>query len=161
MRDRCQIFQKNKIKNIQLKSFANGELNLKKNSIEFNDKSSRTGKWLFKLLPFLFLFLGIRLIYSGITNEHNIQIFLELLSGILFLLIPLGLFYGTNFKWTNRKKISIDEIDNVKIKKIFGNIFVDFKLKDNSTRRVYNIKDLADWIVIRNYLTERKVNCPN
>ncbi|WP_143521387.1 hypothetical protein [Psychroflexus halocasei] len=116
---------------------------------------------MFKLLPFLFLFLGIRLIYSGITNEHNIQIFLELLSGILFLLIPLGLFYGTNFKWTNRKKISIDEIDNVKIKKIFGNIFVDFKLKDNSTRRVYNIKDLADWIVIRNYLTERKVNCPN
>lgn len=33
-----------KMKNIQLKSFANGDINLKSDSIEFNDKSGRTGK---------------------------------------------------------------------------------------------------------------------
>lgn len=149
------------MKNIQLKSFANGDINLKSDSIEFNDKSGRTGKQLFKFLPFLFLVLGIRLVFSGITDEHNIQIFLRLLSGILFLSIPLTLFYGSNFNRTNRKKISIHEIDNVKIRKIFGDISIDFNLKNNSTRRVHNIKDITDWKIIKNYLTERKVNCLN
>ena len=45
--------------NIQLKSYANGEINLKEETIEFNDKSSRMNKVLFKIYPFLFLFFGI------------------------------------------------------------------------------------------------------
>jgi len=33
----------------------------------------------------------------------------------------------------------------MKIKKILGGIMIDFKLKDNSARRVYNIKNMTDW----------------
>ncbi len=145
--------------NIQLKSYANGEINLKENTIEFNDKSSRMNKGLFKIYPFLFLIFGVYQIYSGLTAGQEIRI-LGILSGILLLSFPV-MTYHSNFIRTNRKEIGITGIKSVEMKKIFGEILIDFKLKDNSTRRVYNIKNIKDWELIKNYLTERKVNCLN
>jgi hypothetical protein len=145
--------------NIQLKSYANGEINLKENTIEVNDKSSRMNKGLFKIYPFLFLIFGVYQIYSGLTAGQEIRI-LGILSGILLLSFPV-MTYHSNFIRTNRKEIGITGIKSVEMKKIFGEILIDFKLKDNSTRRVYNIKNITDWELIKNYLTERKVNCLN
>jgi hypothetical protein len=145
--------------NIQLKSYANGEINLKEETIEFNDKSSRMNKGLFKIYPFLFLIFGVYQIYSGLTAGQEIRI-LGILSGILLLSFPV-MTYHSNFIRTNRKEIGITGIKSVEMKKIFGEILIDFKLKDNSTRRVYNIKNITDWELIKNYLTERKVNCLN
>jgi hypothetical protein len=45
--------------------------------------------------------------------------------------------------------------------KPFGEILIDFKLKDTSTRRVYTIKNIPAWELIKKYLTERKVNYLN
>lgn len=126
------------MKNIKLKSLANGEINLKDNRVEFNDKSSRMNKIVFKLYPFLFLFYGIFQIYLGLISDKEIQIILRIISGILLISIPAMIFYS-NFFRTNKKEIGLNEIKNVKMKKIFGEILIDFKLKDNSTRRVYNI----------------------
>ncbi|MET6989641.1 hypothetical protein [Sediminicola arcticus] len=148
------------MKNIQLKSFANGEINLKEKSVEFDDKSSRVNKGIFKIYHFIFLFFGIYQIYSGIISEREIQIILRIISGILLISIP-ALFYHSNFIRTNKKEIELDEIKEVKMKKIFGEILIDFKLKDNSTRRVYNIKNMTDWNLIKSYLTERKIMCLN
>lgn len=147
------------MKNIQLKSSANGEINLKENKIEFNDKSSRMNNVLFKIYPFLFLIFGAYQIYSGMTAGQETRI-LGIISGILLLSLPI-MTYHSNFIRTNRKEIKVTEIENVKVKKIFGEILIDFMLKDNSTRRVYNIKKLSDWETIKNYLTERKVSCLN
>jgi hypothetical protein len=146
--------------NIQLKSNANGEINLKEETIEFNDKSSRMNKVLFKIYPFLFLFFGIYENYSGIISESGIQITLGIMTGILLVSIP-AMLYHSNFFRTNKKEIDLNEIKDVKMKKIFGEILIDFKLKDNSTRRVYNIKNITDWNLIKSYLTERKVECLN
>jgi|TARA_B110000238_G_C15793495_1_gene296986 hypothetical protein len=145
--------------NIQLKSYANGEINLKENTIEVNDKSSRMNKGLFKIYPFLFLIFGVYQIYSGLTAGQEIRI-LGILSGILLLSFPV-MTYHSNFIRTNRKEIGITGIKSVEMKKIFGEILIDFKLKDNSTRRVYNIKNMTDWNLIKSYLTERKVECLN
>jgi hypothetical protein len=145
--------------NIQLKSYANGEINLKENTIEVNDKSSRMNKGLFKIYPFLFLIFGVYQIYSGLTAGQEIRI-LGILSGILLLSFPV-MTYHSNFIRTNRKEIGITRIKSVEMKKIFGEILIDFKLKDNSTRRVYNIKNMTDWNLIKSYLTERKVECLN
>jgi hypothetical protein len=148
------------MKTIQLKSFANGEINLKENKVELNDKSSRMNIGLFKLQHFIFLFFGIYCIYTGIIAEREIQIFLRILSGILLLSIP-AMTYNSNFFRTNKKELDLNEIENVKMKKIFGEILIDFKLKNNTTRRVYNIKNITDWNLIKSYLTERKVECLN
>ncbi len=148
------------MKNIQLKSFANGEINLKENTVEFNDKSGRMSKEIFKIYPFLFLFFGLYQIYLGVISERETQIVLRTLSGILLVSIP-AIFYHSNFFRTNKKEIELNEIENVKMKKIFGEILVDFKLKDSSTRRVYNIKNMSDWNLIKSYLTERKIVCLN
>jgi hypothetical protein len=145
--------------NIQLKSYANGEINLKENTIEVNDKSSRMNKGLFKIYPFLFLIFGVYQIYSGLTAGQEIRI-LGILSGILLLSFPV-MTYHSNFIRTNRKEIGITGIKSVEMKKIFGEILIDFKLKDNSTRRVYNIKNMTDWNLIKSYLTKRKVECLN
>jgi hypothetical protein len=145
--------------NVQLKSYANGEINLKENTIEVNDKSSRMNKGLFKIYPFLFLIFGVYQIYSGLTAGQEIRI-LGILSGILLLSFPV-MTYHSNFIRTNRKEIGITGIKSVEMKKIFGEILIDFKLKDNSTRRVYNIKNMTDWNLIKSYLTERKVECLN
>ena len=146
--------------NIQLKSHANGEINLKEDKVKFNDKSSRMNKGIFRIYPFLFLFFGIYQIYSGIISEGEIQIILRILTGILFVSIPVIIVHS-NFFRTNKKEIELNEIKNVKMKKIFGEILIDFKLNDSSTRRVYNIKNMADWDLIKNYLTERKIKCLN
>lgn len=148
------------MKKIPLKSFANGEINLKMNAVEFNDKSSRMNEGIFKIYPFLFLFFGIYQIYSGIISEREIQIVLRMFSGILFISIP-AILYNSNFFRTNKKEIKHNEIENVKMKKIFGEILIDFKLKDNSTRRVYNIKNMTDWNLIKSYLTLQKITCLN
>jgi len=148
------------MKNIQLKSFANGEINLKENTVEFNDKSGRMSKGIFKIYPFLFLFFGLYQIYLGVISERETQIVLRILSGILFVSIP-AMFYHSNFFRTNKKEIELNEIENVKMKKIFGEILIDFKLKNSSTRRVYNIKNMSDWNLIKSYLTERKIICSN
>ncbi|MFT7050483.1 MAG: hypothetical protein ACJAZK_001079 [Psychroserpens sp.] len=148
------------MKNIQLKSFANGEINLKEKSIELDDKSSRMNKGMFKIYPFIFLFFGIYQIYSGIISEREIQIILRIISGILLISIP-AMVYHSIFLRTNKREIELNEIKNVKMKKIFGEILIDFKLKDNSTRRVYNIRNITEWNIIKDYLTERKVECLN
>jgi len=148
------------MKNIQLKSFANGEINLKENTVEFNDKSGRMSKGIFKIYPFMFLFFGLYQIYLGVISERETQIVLRILSGILFVSIP-AMFYHSNFFRTNKKEIELNEFENVKMKKIFGEILIDFKLKDSSTRRVYNIKNMSDWNLIKSYLTERKIVCLN
>lgn len=145
---------------IELKSYANGEISLKEKKIEFNDKSSRMNKGLFIIFPFLFLVFGIYQLYSGIIAERETQIVLKVLSGILLLSIP-AMFYHSNFIRTNKKEIELNEIKDVKMKKIFGEILIDFKLKDNSTRRVYNIKNITDWYFIKSYLTEREIICLN
>jgi hypothetical protein len=146
--------------NIKLKSHANGELNLKENTVEFNDKSSRMNKWIFRIYPFLFLFFGIYQIYSGIISETQIQIILRIITGVLMVSIP-AMVYHSNFFRTNKKEIKLNEIKDVKMKKIFGEILIDFTLNDNSTRRVYNIKNMTDWNLIKSYLTERNINCLN
>ncbi|MCU4190150.1 hypothetical protein M9Q43_13385 [Flavobacterium sp. HXWNR29] len=145
---------------INLKSQANGEINLKENTIEFNDKSSRMNKTLFKIFPFLFLIFGIYQLYSGIIAGREIQIILRILSGVLLLIIPV-MFYHSNFIRTNKKIIELNEIKDVKMKKIFGEILIDFKLKDNSTRRVYNVKNMTDWNLVKTYLLEKNINCSN
>lgn len=148
------------MKSIQLKPIGNGEINLKENAVEFNDKSSRMNKGIFKIYPFLFLFFGIYQIYSGIVSESESQIVLRILSGILLVSIP-AMVYHSNFFRTNKKEIELNEIKGVKMKKVLGEILIDFKLKDNSTRRVYNIKNIADWHLIKSYLTEKKITCLN
>jgi hypothetical protein len=146
--------------NIKLKSHANGEINLKEETVEFNDKSSRMNKGIFRIYPFLFLFFGIYQIYSGIISEREIQIILRIISGILLVSIP-AIVYHSNFFRTNKKEIELNEIKDVEMKKIFGEILIDFKLKDNSTRRVYNIKNMTDWNLIKSYLTEKNIICLN
>lgn len=148
------------MKNIKLKSLANGEINLKDNRVEFNDKSSRMNKIVFKLYPFLFLFYGIYQIYLGLISDEEIQIILRIISGILFISIPTMIYHSSFFR-TNKKEIELNEIKNVKMKKIFGEILIDFKLKDNSTRRVYNIQHIDDWNLIKSYLIEKSVLCLN
>lgn len=148
------------MKNIQLKSLANGEIYLKEKSVEFNDKSARMNKGIFKMYPFVFLFFGIYQIYSGIIAEREIQTILRILAGILLVSIP-AMFYHSGFFRTNKKEIDLNEIKNVKMKKIFGEIVIDFTLKNNATRRVYNIKNKTDWNLIKNYLTEKKIECLN
>lgn len=148
------------MKNIKLKSFANGDINLKENSVEINDNSSRMNKTLFIIYPFLFLIFGIYQIYSGIVSEREIQMILRIISGILLISLP-AMLYHSNFVRTNKKEIELTEIKNVKMKKLFGGILIDFKLKNNSTRRVYNIKNLSDWNLIKSYLTERNILCLN
>lgn len=148
------------MKTIQLKSIANGEINLKEKSVEFDDKSSRMNKGIFKIYPFVVLFFGIYLIYSGSIAESEIQTFLRIISGILSVSIFVT-FYHSGFFRTNTNEIELNEIKNVKMKNIFGEIMIDFKLKDNSIRRVYNIKHMTDWNSIKNHLTERKVECLN
>jgi hypothetical protein len=145
---------------IELKSYANGEINLKENSIEFKDKSSRMNKGLFKIYPFLFLIFGIYKLYSGLIAERETQIILRILPGVLLLSIPVML-YNSNFIRTNKRIIELNEIKDVKMKKIFGEILIDFKLKDNSTRRVYNIKNMTDWNLVKTYLTEKNIKCLN
>ncbi len=146
--------------NIQLKSRANGEINLKEKTVEFNDKSSRMNKVIFRIYPFLFLFFGIYQIYSGIIYEREIHVILRIISGVLFISFPV-MVYHLNFFRTNKKEIKLNEIEDVKMKKIFGEILIDFKLKDNSTRRVYNIKNMTDWNLIKSYLTEKNIICLN
>lgn len=145
---------------IELKSHANGEINLNENTIEFNDKSSRMNNGLFKILPFIFIIVGIYQLYSGIIAEKEIQIVLRILSGILFLSIPVMLNHS-NFIRTNKRIIKLNEIKDVKMKKIFGEILIDFRLNDNSTRRVYNVKNMTDWNFIKTYLLEKNINCTN
>ena len=145
---------------IELKSYANGEIYLKEKAIEFNDKSSRMNKGLFKIYPFLFLIFGIYHLYSGIIAERETQIILRILSGVILLSIPVML-YNSNFIRTNKRIIELNEIKDVKMKKIFGEILIDFMLKDNSTRRVYNIKNMTDWNLIKTYLTEKNIKCLN
>lgn len=141
---------------IQLKPNANGEIILKEKSVEFNDRSSRMNKGIFKIYPFVFLLFGLYQIYAGITSESEVQIILKIISGILLVSIP-AMAYQSIFSRTNKKEIELNEIEDVKMKKIFGEIVIDFKLKDNSTRRVYNIKNMTDWNLIKSYLTERNV----
>lgn len=145
---------------IELKSYGNGEISLKEKTIEINDKSSRMHKGLFKIYPFLFLFFGIYEIYAGIISEREIQVVLGIMSGTLLVSIP-ALLYHSNFYRTNKKEIDLNEIKNVKMKKIFGEILIDFKLKDNATRRVYNIKNTSDWNLIKSYLMEKNIRCLN
>jgi hypothetical protein len=145
---------------IKLKSFANGEIVLKENAIEFNDKSSRMNKGLFKIYPFLFLTFGIYQLYSGMIAEREIQIVLRIFSAVLMLSIPL-MMYHSNFIRTNKRIIDLNEIKDVKMRKIFGEILIDFRLKNNATRRVYNIKNTTDWDLIKSYLTHRNINCLN
>ena len=145
---------------IELKTYGDGEINLQEKAIEFNDKSSRTNIVLFKILPFLFLIFGIYQIYTGIKAEKERELILRILTGILILSF-LILSYHSNLKRTNKGIIELNEIKDVKMKKIFGEILIDFKLKDNSTRRVYNIKSIADWNLIKTYLTERNIKCLN
>lgn len=71
------------------------------------------------------------------------------------------MFYHSNFIRTNKKIIELHEIKDVKMKKLFGEILIDFKLNDNSTRRVYNIKNMTDWNLVKTYLTERNIKCLN
>lgn len=148
------------MKNIQLKSFANGTINLKEKSIELNDISSRMNKGIFKIFPFVFLFFGIYQIYIGIIAESETQLILSILSGIILVSIPAVL-YHSNFIRSNKTEIELNEIKNVKVKKVFGEILIDFKLKDKSTRRVYNVKNMSDWLIIKSYLLERKISCLN
>lgn len=145
---------------IELKSHADGEINLQEKAIEFNDKSSRMNKVLFKMYPFIFLFFGIYQLYTGIIAEREIQIISRILCGLLLISIP-GMFNHSNFIRTNKRIIELNEIKEVKMKKIFGEILIDFKLKNNSTRRVYNIKNVTDWNLIKTYLTERNIKCLN
>jgi hypothetical protein len=148
------------MKNIQLKSFANGTINLKEKSIELNDISSRMNMGIFKISPFVFLFFGVHLIYTGIIAESQVQLILRILSGIILVSIPV-LLYHSNFIRTNKKEIELNEIKNVEVKKVFGEILIDFKLKDKSTRRVHNVKNMSDWRLIKSHLVERKISCLN
>jgi Na+-transporting methylmalonyl-CoA/oxaloacetate decarboxylase beta subunit len=106
------------MKNIQLKSFANGTINLKEKSIELNDISSRMNMGIFKISPFVFLFFGVYLIYTGIIAESQVQLILRILPGIILVSIP-ALLYHSNFIRTNKKEIELNEIKNVEVKKVF------------------------------------------
>ncbi|RAR47905.1 hypothetical protein [Flavobacterium lacus] len=145
---------------IALKSFAGGTIELKEDRIALDDKSSRMNKGLFQLYPFLFLFAGAYQIYTGMMSERENQLIMHTIAGVMFLTIP-AMLYHSNFIRTNKKTIELHEIENAKMKKIFGEILIDFTLKDNTTRRVYNIKSKADWQVVKTYLEEKKIICLN
>lgn len=145
---------------IGLKSPAKGEIKIEDNSILFNDKSGRMNKHVFKIAPILFLFFGIYQLYSGIMSDSVVHFSLKIFMGILLMAIP-ALLYHSNFLRTNRKEIVLDEIKDVKMKSILGEIFIDFNLKDNSTRRVYNIKSKNDWNLLKDFLSERNIHCSN
>ena len=148
------------MKNIQLKSNSKGEIILVENVIKINDRSANMNKAVFIIYPLIFLFLAIYQIYSGIISESGFQITLRILSGIFLLSIP-AFSYHSNFFRSNKKEIELNEIKNVKMKKIFGEILIDFNLKNNSTRRVYNVKNMSDWNVLKSFLIEKNINCLN
>lgn len=148
------------MKNIKLKLNVNGEIKLKDHVIEINDRSGRMNKIIFLIYPLLFLVFGIYQIYSGIISESVFSIVLRIFSGILLLSIPAFL-YHSNFFRSNKREIELNEIRNVKMKRVFGEILIDFKLKNNSTRRVYNIQNIADWDLLKSFLTEKNITCFN
>ena len=41
---------------------------------------------------------------------------------------------------------------------LFGKILIDFKLKDGSTRRIYNIQEITDWNIIKHLSNWKKNN---
>ena len=137
-----------------------GAIKLKADRIEFDDKSSRINKFLFKLYPFLFLIFGVYELTAMWYSENSFQLFLRLIIGLLLLSIP-ALTYHSNFNRTNKKEILLNEIVNVKLKKLLGTILIDFELKGNSTRRVYNIKNYSDWELIKNYMHKNEILCSN
>ncbi|QAA82941.1 hypothetical protein EI546_14980 [Aequorivita sp. H23M31] len=143
---------------LQLKSGTNGQIKVTDNTIYIDDVSGRMHKYGFKAAPFLFLLFGVYQIYSGIIAVNDVQTALKIFSGMLLIAIP-ALLYHSNFIRTNRKEIEFNEIRYVKMKSILGGIFVDFKLNDNSTRRVYNIKNRSEWNLIKNILQENSVLC--
>ena len=144
------------MKTVRLKKSANGEIYLKSHHIEIHDKSSRTNWVIFKILPVIFIVFGIFQIYGAILSASIFPIILGLISGILLFSIGIHLYFP-DFRRTNRKELPISEIKNVRLKKAFGRLFVDFKLSDKSTRRVYNLKDGTDWNLIKTYLTENNI----
>ncbi|MDT0648415.1 hypothetical protein RM545_17115 [Zunongwangia sp. F260] len=145
------------MKIIPLKTYANGEIYLKDNQLDINDKSGRMNNNLFKGLPIFFLILGVYQIFDAFATDNLLHLTVTLISALLLLAIPAMVYYP-NLKRSNKTELKISEIKNVQLKKLFGELIIDFQLFDNSTRRVYNLKDLSDWELIKAYLIQNKIS---
>jgi hypothetical protein len=91
----------------------------------------------------------LQLLSSGIWTIYAILSVLRYLkTGDQFLLWT-GLFIGManfvifilNLIRTNQSEILFDDIKSIKVKRIFGNEFLDIKLKNNRLRRVIGIEN--------------------
>lgn len=144
------------MRTIQLKTIANGEVYLKDHQININDKSGRMNEALFHILPVVFLILGFYHLFDALSSEAKLSLVINFIAAVIFLAIPAHLLLP-NLKRTNKNEIPVSEIKRVRMRKILGELFVDFELKDNSIRRVYNLNKRSDWDILREYLTEKKI----
>jgi hypothetical protein len=105
----------------------------------------------------------LQLLSSGIWTIYAILSVLRYLkTGDQFLLWT-GLFIGManfvifilNLIRTNQSEILFDDIKSIKVKRIFGNEFLDIKLKNNRLRRVSGIEDS---IKLEEYI-KSNINC--
>jgi hypothetical protein len=105
----------------------------------------------------------LQLLSSGIWTIYAILSVLRYLkTGDQFLLWT-GLFIGManfvifilNLIRSNQSEILFDDIKSIKVKRIFGNEFLDIKLKNNRLRRVSGIEDS---IKLEEYI-KSNINC--
>lgn len=105
----------------------------------------------------------LQLVSSGIWTIYAILSVLRYLkTGDQFLLWT-GLFIGIanfviiilNLIRSNQSEILFDDIKSIKVKRIFGNEFLDIKLKNNRLKRVSGIEDS---IKLEEYI-KSNINC--
>jgi len=145
------------MKIIPLKTFAKGEIYLKDNQLDINDKSGKMNKNLFKGLPLIFLIIGFHHFFDAFPTENILHLTVKFIAAFLFLAIS-GMLYYPNFNMSNKKELKISQIKNVRLKKLFGALILDIQLMDNSIRRVYNLKNKADWEIIKEYLIKNNIS---
>lgn len=142
---------------IPLKSIANGELYLKDTQMEINDKSGRMNRGIFHALPVIFIVIAVYHLNTSWLYGNDWLFIINFVLAIVLLLISLHLYFPS-FKRTNKKELQISEIKNVRLKRLFGELYIDFELADNSSRRVYNLKNMEDWHSITVYLKENNIS---
>lgn len=146
------------MKIIRLKPAADGEILLLEDKLQINDKSSRMNSVLFRFFPFLFLFVGAYFLAEAIFSSEILPLSLNLLTSGLFFFVPI-VNHSLSFRRTNIEEIRFSEVEKASLRKIMGALCLDLQLKNNLTRRIYNLNELSDWEIIKEQLSSNNISC--
>ena len=145
------------MKTILLKTIAQGEIYLGDHQLEINDKSGRMNKHIFHAFPVILIIIAVYHLNTSWLSGNDLLYIVNFVMALGLLLISFHLYYP-GFKRTNKKQLNISEIKNVCLKKLFGELYIDFELVDHSSRRVYNLKNMEDWNSIKEYLINNNIS---